>query len=435
MELATDPTNPPADDAATYLQLGGRCLARVTDANLQLQLQTSLPFLRWETDAYNQHGNTFPLYQLAAMLLHGMSLDQELESTQPFELLMSPEQCCTALAKLLANGLSLAQPYADPDTFISAIQLVSSVAGVCPELTLTANGAIKAQTFALYNSAVGRDLRVRQTNNVSFLTFMELSQLRRSNGGGQFWLGPLGDLIIGTGDFIFPPQRIQGSQFHTYLTDLLDFADIPDKWRNRGAIIARTVTMWYTSAMWPPELRRTVWDAVDVQLDLQARANFKTDGTRATCISERFPILLSRLPAMNELVQYLPPQEAFDLVSHLAAKASKISHLSTLDAYLEVEVLISEWLPSMHAEDTLNKPQSTPRDKVAWLIKKVNAMESAPKLLPASQSGSTATPALMANTQATSMADIVRSQPFLSLVSEVQPDLANASLGHTGGAS
>ena len=410
-------------------------MARATDANLQLQLQTSLPFLLWETDAYIANNMSFPLHQLVALLLHGMSLDASLSSGRPFAQLMAPTQCHVALTKLVSCGLSLDQPYEDPDLFISAIQAASAIAGECAELTLSADGAIESLSFATFNASVQRDRRVRRASNINYLASMELSQLKRSNGSGLYWLGPLGDLILGTGDFIYPPQRIQGSRFHTYLSDLLDFAEVPEKWRGRDAIVARAVSIWYNTAMWPPELRRTVWEAVDVQLDLQARASFKSESTRAACISERFPILLSRLPAMNELVLHLPPQEAFDLISHLASKASKISQLTTLDAYLEVDSLIAEWLPAIRAEETLNNLQATPRDKVAWLIKKIGAMESAPKLLPASQSGIYNSPALMTKTQSAAMVDIVRSQAFLSLISEVQPYLANVSLGHSGGAS
>ena len=133
MELATDPANPPTDGVAMRQQLGGRCLARFSDASFQAQLQTSLPFLLWETDAYIPNGVVLPLHQLAALLLHGMSLDENFLTGRPFAQLMSPTRCYGAVEKLISNGLSFAQPFGDPNTFIFAIQSASSHAGTCPD--------------------------------------------------------------------------------------------------------------------------------------------------------------------------------------------------------------------------------------------------------------------------------------------------------------
>ena len=420
MELSTNPAAPPADEAATRLQLAGNHLVRVTDA--KLTLQSALPYLTWQPDPFVAGGSVCPLSELSACLYYGITPEVGMLRRPPFAQVLSVHQCHLALQKLVECGLSLNTAY-EPDTFAAAVYLAADRAGPCPELTMTAGNVWAVETFAEHTARVGRRAQqITQDPSLDFITNIELGRLTQTTDMGQLHLAPLADMVIGTGDFVGAECRLAGTRFHTYMTDIVELANIPVSMRLRAPIVARSVCEWYVHSVWPIELRNTVMEAVDTQLDLQARARYHNSATSAACIAERFETLLKRLPSLREVLHPLPAAEAYKLAAHLVTKLSDVqSSQAAMADYCEADKVVEKLLPSMRA---CPLPPTAARDKIGWIVQRVSAIKAAPKLLPSigGSSGGFGS-ALVAKGQAASLSDIVTSRSFLSLVADVQPHL------------
>jgi hypothetical protein len=260
---------------------------------------------------------------------------------------------------------------------------------------------------------------------------LNLGELTKPNQSGTLLLGPAGDLIVGAGAFLNPEDRVTNSPFHLYVTDLLALVDIPVAMRNRLPLVGRQVGKWYTSAMWPVELRNTAFDPVEAQLDLQARSQYANSTTRADAVAARFDVLLQQLKSVKSQVEPLRGMETYHLVEHLVSKLIGSQDSITVNPFIELDGIIETWWPSIQAEANLN----TPRDRATWLVGRVATMKSAPKLLPAdpsSSSGRQGGNSLLSKVQAESMVNIVKSQAFLELVADIAPKLATISAGQVG---
>ena len=177
---------------------------------------------------------------------------------QPFRGVASVQQCEPALAKLVEHGLSLDDVHT-PDTFAAAAKLAATAAGDCTELTLRLTHLWAAETFAQQGARVAHAQRAQRSRNLNFICNMEIGRLVQANDDGRMLLAPLADLMLGTGEFLNAERRSTNTRFHMYLSDLVELADIPAAMRTRLPIVARSVSDWYTRAMWPAELRGTVF--------------------------------------------------------------------------------------------------------------------------------------------------------------------------------
>lgn len=421
-------------------------LVRVQD--MTLPLKDACPALPWEPDPHLPGGFVLPLAALTGVLCHGSRASQEVQDLPVPSVALLPAAAHRILSHLVTSGLSLQDPFVSADALITSVRLAAEAAGDCQQLLLHRSDFFSTQRFQDAAAPAqqpqgqggrgnGRG-RGRANHNalqvapqapppdaaadatLDFVRHLKIGTLTDASG----LLAPLGDLLIALGRYITAESRVEGTQFHSVMSDLKGKqpSDV-----TRDSLLGGMVAHWWTGAMWPQALRNTVFQDLHNQLDISARGRFTDRTQKITVLTERFSILLKSTPSISAICSGMLPAEAYALLNPMCKQLVPLADETSIDQFFELDKIVSQWILTVDGMLDL----TTPREKVQWIVEKVKMLNKANKLLPTPSSTASTKwtrskkgpPPIADKVHASVMGQMITSQDFIELWSATQPQL------------